>query len=224
MRSCPPRDSCPSVSRAVRMVDFTQVLSDVGHARRCRVHLDVGPGGLRPVRHLLEREGARARGREHDLGRPRGRRGGLHARMPRLEGRRGSTTWTVPRGFSERDGVAATPRPRRDGLAAARRGPRRVAPRDLRRFYPSWPASSPWVTAVGATRFVGQKVGGEEMASDQFGSGGGFSAEWDRSNATWQEDAVQAYRGGVKIRVPARRRRPSRLTFATLDRGRRRRS
>jgi len=60
-------------------------------------------------------------------------------------------------------------------------------------FYPSWPASSPWVTAVGATRFVGQKVGGEEMASDQFGSGGGFSAEWDRSNATWQEDAVQAY-------------------------------
>jgi hypothetical protein len=28
---------------------------------------------------------------------------------------------------------------------------------------------------VGATRFVGQKVGNAEMATDQFGSGGGFS-------------------------------------------------
>jgi len=42
-------------------------------------------------------------------------------------------------------------------------------------LYPSWPASSPWVTAVGATRFVDQKVGQPEMASDEFGSGGGFS-------------------------------------------------
>ena len=42
-------------------------------------------------------------------------------------------------------------------------------------LYPSWPASSPWVTAVGSTRFVDQKVGNEEMATDQFGSGGGFS-------------------------------------------------
>ena len=48
-------------------------------------------------------------------------------------------------------------------------------------LWPSWPASSPWVTAVGATRFVGQKVGGEEMASDQFGSGGvrNFGIIWD---------------------------------------------
>jgi len=43
------------------------------------------------------------------------------------------------------------------------------------KLYPSWPASSPWVTSVGATRFVDQKVGKPEMASDQFGSGGGFS-------------------------------------------------
>jgi len=42
-------------------------------------------------------------------------------------------------------------------------------------LYPSWPASSPWVTAVGATRFINQMVGQPEMASDQFGSGGGFS-------------------------------------------------
>lgn len=41
-------------------------------------------------------------------------------------------------------------------------------------LWASWPASSPWVTAVGATRFEGQKVGNPEMATDQFGSGGGF--------------------------------------------------
>ena len=45
-------------------------------------------------------------------------------------------------------------------------------------LYPSWPASSPWVTAVGSTRFVDQKVGNEEMSTDQFGSGGGFSSRF----------------------------------------------
>ena len=39
----------------------------------------------------------------------------------------------------------------------------------------------PWVTAVGATRF-GQEVGNDEMASDQFGSGGGFQ-QFDQTNA-----------------------------------------
>ena len=34
-------------------------------------------------------------------------------------------------------------------------------------LYASWPASSPWVTAVGATRFDGHTIGSEEMASDQ---------------------------------------------------------
>merc|ERR1712194_121770 len=28
------------------------------------------------------------------------------------------------------------------------------------KLYPSWPASSPWVTSVGSTRFVNQEVGG----------------------------------------------------------------
>ena len=60
-------------------------------------------------------------------------------------------------------------------------------------LYPSWPASSPWVTAVGATRFVGQTVGAEEMATDQFGSGGGFSDMWNRSHASWQANAVAKY-------------------------------
>ena len=63
-------------------------------------------------------------------------------------------------------------------------------------LWPSWPASSPWVTAVGATRFVGQKVGGEEMASDQFGSGGGFSTQFMQS-AEWQSAAVAAYIKGA---------------------------
>merc|ERR1712072_308179 len=62
------------------------------------------------------------------------------------------------------------------------------------RLFPSWPASSPWVTAVGATRFVGQKAGNEEMATDQFGSGGGFSSMFPQSpDAKWQSDDVANY-------------------------------
>jgi len=60
-------------------------------------------------------------------------------------------------------------------------------------LYPSWPASSPWVTSVGATRFSDHVVGHEEMASDQFGSGGGFSTRFNQSDAPWQVDAVAAY-------------------------------
>ena len=46
-------------------------------------------------------------------------------------------------------------------------------------FYPSRPASSPLVTAVDATRFVDQQPNQEDMAADQFGSGGGFSKMFD---------------------------------------------
>ena len=61
------------------------------------------------------------------------------------------------------------------------------APKNI--LYPSWPASSAWVTAVGATRFIDQKPDQDEMATDQFGSGGGFSPAnmISRANATWQE-------------------------------------
>ncbi len=61
------------------------------------------------------------------------------------------------------------------------------------KLFPSWPASSPWVTAVGATRFIDQDPSKAEQATDQFGSGGGFSSDFDRSNATWQENQVSAY-------------------------------
>jgi len=59
------------------------------------------------------------------------------------------------------------------------------------KLWPSWPASSQWVTAVGATRFIDQKVGQLEMASDQFGSGGGFSTMFDAFDQ--QKDAVAQY-------------------------------
>ena len=58
----------------------------------------------------------------------------------------------------------------------------------------SWPSTSPYATSVGATRFINQDQSQGEMASDQFGSGGGFSTRFNRSKATsWQEQAVQKY-------------------------------
>ena len=63
------------------------------------------------------------------------------------------------------------------------------------KLFPSWPASSPWVTAVGSTRFIDQDSSGKsgEMATDQFGSGGGFSFEFNRSDAMWQKSFVAEY-------------------------------
>jgi hypothetical protein len=69
-----------------------------------------------------------------------------------------------------------------------------VGPGKPPQLWPSWPASSPWVTAVGATRFVAQTAGQPEMGTDQFGSGGGFSAQFGQSpDATWQSAAVATY-------------------------------
>jgi tripeptidyl-peptidase-1 len=58
-------------------------------------------------------------------------------------------------------------------------------------LWPSWPASSPWVTSVGSTRFQENKVGQPEMATDQFGSGGGFSSTFPQFKA--QASAVAHY-------------------------------
>ena len=80
----------------------------------------------------------------------------------------------------------------RSQLIGAKSGGVSLAPEP--RLYPSWPASSPWVTAVGATRFEAQTVGAPEMATDQFGSGGGFSSLWSRKpSASWQAGAVDTY-------------------------------
>jgi len=71
------------------------------------------------------------------------------------------------------------------------------------KLYPSWPASSAWVTSVGATRFINQDPTAGEMASDQFGSGGGFSGMVDRTSATWQEADVKAYLANAPKLPPA---------------------
>ena len=57
------------------------------------------------------------------------------------------------------------------------------------KLYPSWPASSAYVTAVGATRFINQAPDQGEQASDQFGSGGGFSRIVTPAPA-WQTAAI----------------------------------
>jgi len=71
------------------------------------------------------------------------------------------------------------------------------------KLYPSWPASSPYVTAVGGTRFVDQDARDAEMATDQFGSGGGFSYDFDRQGAQWQELDVKHYLSIVSNKPPA---------------------
>jgi hypothetical protein len=55
-------------------------------------------------------------------------------------------------------------------------------------LYSSWPAQSPWVTAVGSTRFVGNAIGATQRATDSFSSGGGFS-RW-ANVSSWQAGAV----------------------------------
>jgi tripeptidyl-peptidase-1 len=71
----------------------------------------------------------------------------------------------------------------------------------LPKLWPSWPASSPWVTAVGSTRFIKQSVTQPEMATDQFGSGGGFSADFDQFKE--QASAVAQYLKVAKDLPPA---------------------
>lgn len=68
-------------------------------------------------------------------------------------------------------------------------------------MWPSWPASSPWVTAVGATS--ANQIPGTEAATTQFGSGGGFSYRFARSpNATWQQTVVSSYLQNYGAKLP----------------------
>lgn len=57
-------------------------------------------------------------------------------------------------------------------------------------FEPSFPATSPYVTSVGATRFLQDSVG-PEGAVAAFGSGGGFS--WHFPIPSYQADAVNNF-------------------------------
>merc|ERR1711907_665508 len=57
---------------------------------------------------------------------------------------------------------------------------------------PSFPASIPYALAVGST-FFDSGLSGEEQATTQFGSGGGFSYDFDMPS--YQKSAVEAYMG-----------------------------
>jgi len=57
-------------------------------------------------------------------------------------------------------------------------------------FLPSFPATSPYVTSVGATRFINGAVG-PEAAVESFSSGGGFSLLFTRPS--YQDQAVTHY-------------------------------
>lgn len=64
-----------------------------------------------------------------------------------------------------------------------------------KKFDPTWPASSPWVTAVGGTYADSNTNGGAEQGWS--GSGGGFSAVFKRPS--YQDSRVKAYLGKAKL-------------------------
>jgi tripeptidyl-peptidase-1 len=68
-------------------------------------------------------------------------------------------------------------------------------------LWPSWPASSPWVTAVGATCFTDSSMK-TEMASTQFGSGSGFSSMFSIDDAAFQKTHVANYVAGQGSKLP----------------------
>jgi tripeptidyl-peptidase-1 len=65
---------------------------------------------------------------------------------------------------------------------------------------PSFPATSTWVTSVGATRFIHGQLNGPEMAVNEFGSGGGFS--WTFAQPSYQSAAVNNYLTNYKSDLP----------------------
>jgi tripeptidyl-peptidase-1 len=65
---------------------------------------------------------------------------------------------------------------------------------------PSFPATSPYVTSVGATRFIGGVLNGPEMAVNEFGSGGGLS--WTFPQPSYQAAAVNEFLTTQKDNLP----------------------
>jgi tripeptidyl-peptidase-1 len=61
---------------------------------------------------------------------------------------------------------------------------------DEGKLNPGFPASIPYALSVGSTEFA-ETTAGEEQASSSFGSGGGFS--WDFDIPSYQADAIKAY-------------------------------
>lgn len=74
---------------------------------------------------------------------------------------------------------------------------------------PSYPASIPWVVAVGSTYFI-SGTSGEQQATTQFGSGGGFS--WDFPAPSYQQAAVNSYLSSTSLP-------PTKYAYAAWGRG-----
>ena len=73
---------------------------------------------------------------------------------------------------------------------------------DFLRMYPAWPATSPWVTAVGGTQFSGGAPGHGEEAASAFGSGGGFAVRSPQGGGVprFQATAVEGYLARMRAR------------------------
>jgi len=67
------------------------------------------------------------------------------------------------------------------------------------KFYPAYPSTSIYVTAVGATEFIGNSIG-PEQATTSFGSGGGFS--WNFPRPSYQNAAVNGYLSSQGSHLP----------------------
>merc|ERR1712232_1167548 len=68
-------------------------------------------------------------------------------------------------------------------------------------LWPSWPASAPHVTSVGATKFTDDSdISKGERATTQFGSGGGFDWRWPVQD--WQKEATTGYLARSDIKLP----------------------
>jgi len=65
------------------------------------------------------------------------------------------------------------------------------------RFKPDFPASSPYVTSVGGTDFLGSGIGDEMVWKN---GGGGFSDTFDMPD--YQKDAVAAYKSNADAQLP----------------------
>ena len=66
-------------------------------------------------------------------------------------------------------------------------------------YFPTFPASCPYVTAVGATQLIfflaGTEISAATFSGAGFTTGGGFSSYY--SSASWQSSAVSSYFGRI---------------------------
>ena len=72
-------------------------------------------------------------------------------------------------------------------------------------LWASWPAISPWVTSVGSTKFIHDNDSNDttQMATLQFGSGGGFSSQINQTgDHQWQQTVVDNYVQKIPLLAP----------------------